>query len=106
MKIIKVDQIRNADTFFRRLRGYMFQKKPDRREVLIFDQCNSIHSFNMKFEIDVLFLDENNKVLKRVLSLHKGRFLPPVKGASRVVEAPAGLFISVEENEIVTFDLL
>lgn len=84
----------------------MFQKRPDRREVMIFEKCNSVHTFNMKFNIDILFLDDDNRVKKRVLSLPKGRFLPPIKGASKVVEAPDGLFDSVNEDEIVSFDLL
>ncbi|HAS73962.1 MAG TPA: hypothetical protein DCS67_07450 [Clostridiales bacterium UBA8960] len=104
MKIIKVDTIKQADTFLKRLIGYMFQNRPTDREIMIFNNCDSIHTFNMKFNIDVLFLDEENRVIKKFLSLPKGRFLPPVKGASRVIEAPEGLFIQVDENEIVSFD--
>lgn len=106
MKIIKIDRIKYANSFLKRLTGYMFQKRPDRREVLIFEKCNSIHTFNMMFNIDVLFLDDENRVMKRVLSLPKGRFLPPIKGASKVVEAPDGLFDCVNENEVVSFDIL
>lgn len=104
MKIIKVDYIKHADSFYKKLKGYMFQKKPDHSEIMIFNHCDSIHTFNMKFNIDVLFLDEENRVIRKFLSLPKGRFLPPIKGASRVVEAPEGLFINIDENEVVSFD--
>lgn len=106
MKIIKVDTLIKANTFSRKLRGYMFTKRPTKREIMIFENCNSIHTFNMWFEIDVLFLDRENRVVKKFKSLRKGRLLMPVKGASVVVEAPDGLFDSVEENEIIAFDAL
>lgn len=106
MKIIKVDYVKYADTFFSRLIGYMFQDLPSRSEVKVFENCNSIHTFNMKFKIDVLFLDSKNIVVKRLLSVPKRRVIQPVKGACKVVEAPEGLFCSVEESEIVIFEAL
>ncbi|GAB6108486.1 DUF192 domain-containing protein [Fusibacter bizertensis] len=106
MKIIKVDYVNYADTFFSRLIGYMFQDLPSCSEVKIFENCNSIHTFNMKFKIDVLFLDSKNVVIKRFLSVPKRRVLRSVKGACKVVEAPEGLFFSVKEREIVIFEAL
>jgi len=104
MRIIKVDNIKYAESFIDRLMGYMFSKKPVKREVMIFNRCNSIHTFNMRFKLDVLFLDDQNKVIKKVLSVPGSRFLPPVKAASKVVEALEGLFTTIEVNEIVSFD--
>lgn len=106
MKIIKVDTIRHANSFFKRLRGYMFQKRPDRVEIIIFENCNSVHTFNMKFNLDILFLDAENRVVKKISALPHGRFIRPVKDATRVVEAPDGLFDKIEENEVVSFDAL
>jgi hypothetical protein len=106
MKIIKVDTIRHANNFFKRLKGYMFQKRPMNSEIMIFDNCNSVHTFNMKFKIDILFLDAQNRVVKKSSSVPHGRFLSPVKEASRVVEAPDGLFDQIEENDVVAFDAL
>jgi len=106
MRIIKVDCVRHADSFLKRFRGYMFQKKPSNREVMIFNHCNSIHTFNMKFKLDLLFLDDNNKVIKRELSIPHGRVIPSVKGATKVVEAAEGLFRNVDEGETISFDTL
>lgn len=106
MKIIKVDTIRVANSFFKKLRGYMFQKKPSQSEIMIFNACNSVHTFNMKFKLDILFLDEHNKVVKKASGVPRGRFIAPVKEATRVIEAPEGLFAKVEENEVVSFDAL
>ena len=106
MKIIKVENVDYANTFFSRLIGYMFQSLPSGSEVKIFENCNSVHTFNMKFKIDVLFLDSKNVVMKRCLSVPKRRVLRSVKGACKVVEAPEGLFFSVKEGEIVVFEAL
>ncbi len=106
MKIVNVETINHADSYYKRLMGYMFQKKPLKSEVTIFDRCNSIHTFNMRFNLDILFLDAQNKVIKKVLSVPPCRLLPPVKGATKVAEAPEGLFTQIEENEVIIFDVL
>jgi Uncharacterized ACR, COG1430. len=106
VKIIKIDHLYRADNFFKKFIGYMFQQRPQDIEVIRFEKCNSIHTFNMKFEIDVLFLDEEDRVIKRCLSVPKGKIINPVKGAVSVVEAPDGLFAHVYENEIIYFDVL
>ena len=106
MKVIKVDKIKQADTFMHRLRGYMFTRQPTQREVMIFKHCNSKHTFNMRFKIDVLFLNEDNIVIKKVSSMPKRKWIKPIIGANTVVEAPEGLFKNIEENEVVLFDAL
>ncbi|MDH8677306.1 DUF192 domain-containing protein [Fusibacter bizertensis] len=104
MKIVKVSYVKYADTFSSRLIGYMFQTRPYRSEVKIFENCKSIHTFNMRFSLDILFLDSQNRVIKRFLSVPSGRILKSVKGAQKVVEAPSGLFNSIEEDEVVLFE--
>ena len=50
-------------SFSSRLMGFMFQKdkiKASKR----FPKCNSIHTFFMKQEIDVIMTDMNNKIVK------------------------------------------
>ena len=58
-------------TFFERLKGFMFQKKIDK--ALLFDRCNSIHTFFMKQPIDVIMCNKENTILyyyKNLLILH------------------------------------
>ncbi|MEI8239596.1 MAG: DUF192 domain-containing protein [Actinomycetota bacterium] len=50
-----------------------------------------VHSFGMRFAIDVAHLDSNGNVL-RVATLVPHRLGVPVKKASTVVEAAAGAF--------------
>lgn len=104
MLIIKVDCIKYAESYMDRLMGYMFQKSPNRREIMIFNRCNSVHTFNMRFKLDILFLDDENRVIKKSLSVGSRRFLPPARNATKVVEAAAGLFATIDVGEIVSFD--
>ena len=78
-----------ADTLLKRLFGYMFQRKPYHKYILI-TPCNSIHTYFMKFEIDVLFLDKEMKVICIIKGLKPGKIIMPIKNASTVVEAPCG----------------
>lgn len=84
-----IGEINIADTFSTRLLGYMFQKRPHHNYLLI-TPCNSIHTFFMKFEIDVLFLDKNMRVIRILKALKPGKIIMPMKLAKTVVEAPSG----------------
>ncbi len=105
MQILKVEGILKADTFLRRLKGYMFKDAPKRSEILIIEPCNQIHTFNMRFDLDVLFLDDEYRVVKKYLGIKPGKVLKSVKSAKLVVEAKAGLFNNIRENERIRFDL-
>lgn len=53
--------------------------------------ARSVHSFGMRFDLDIAFLDENNVVI-RTLQLPRNRITPPVWRARSVLEAEAGSF--------------
>ena len=84
-------RLRRADTFCRRLRGLMFSKTfPTGIDALILTPCNAVHTFFMRYHLDVLFLDGNLKVLHIIQGMKPGRFSPVVKEARYVVEMAAG----------------
>jgi len=85
-----------ADSFFRRLKGLLGRSSLDVDELLVFRKCNSIHTIGMRFEIDIIFLDKQQKVVKLVKGLKPNRFAV-AKGAVTVLEAKAG---SIEEYNI------
>lgn len=89
-----VEDVLIADTFLRRLKGYMFQKKPKYKAILI-EPCNSVHTFFMNFDIDVLFLDENFLVVKKIEALKPRKIIMPIKEAAIVLEGEAGLFENI-----------
>ena len=60
-------------SFFSRLKGFMFTKNIDK--ALLFDRCNSIHTFFMKENIDVIMCDNDNKVLFVYKDLPKNKII-------------------------------
>ncbi len=97
------ERARRADTFLSRLRGLMFRRSlaPDDGLLLVPDW--SIHTFFMRFPIDVLFLDE----IWRVLSVHPTvppwRVGPVHRGAYAVLELPPG---TIERTHTAVGDTL
>ena len=87
-------------SFFSRLKGFMFTKNIDK--ALLFDRCNSIHTFFMKENIDVIMCDNDNKVLFVYKDLTKNKIILPKKGVRKVFETPSGYFdIKINERMII-----
>jgi uncharacterized membrane protein (UPF0127 family) len=59
--------------------------------VMVFEKVRSVHTFGMRFTIDVAFCDRDGVVL-RVVTLRKGRVTRFVRKAARTLEAEAGAF--------------
>ncbi len=79
--------VRFADTFFKRLKGLMFVK--DFNYVLKFE-CNGIHTFFMKTNIDVILTDKNNNVLYIYQNVKPWKIILPKKNVAYTYEMPAG----------------
>lgn len=87
-----------ADSFAKRLFGYMLRQKPHHDAILL-TPCNSIHTFFMKFNIDVLFLNEHMQVIKKVENLRPGQVVTKVMGAKIVIESKEGVFNDIKEGD-------
>ena len=96
--------ILNADTFIERLKGYMLQKKPKSKGVL-FRDCNSLHSFLMRFDIDLYFLDQDDRLVRIEKKFSKNKTIY-VKEASHVLETPVGAIngATVKIGQLFKFD--
>ena len=78
-----------ADSPTRRARGLIGRDADG--GALLLRRTRSVHSFGMRFDLDVAFLDGDDRVLKVVL-LRRRRVTLPVWSARSVLEAPAGSF--------------
>jgi uncharacterized membrane protein (UPF0127 family) len=76
--------------WFKRLMGLMFKLEIHEEVFYLLSPCNSIHTFNMKLAIDVVFLDQNNRVLKLYENVGKNKMIR-CKGANKVLEGRVGL---------------
>jgi uncharacterized protein len=57
--------------------------------------ARSVHTFRMRFPIDVAFVDRDLEVL-RTMTLQPNRMCLPVRGAAAAIEAEAGAFATWE----------
>jgi len=90
---VVAEDVRVADSFFARLKGLMFDRdEPPSMNALIIKPCNSIHSFFMRFPIDVAFVDSGGRVLKILRSFKPWRIAGPVIGSKMVIEMADGAF--------------
>lgn len=94
-----------ANTFLRRLKGLMFTKKLPDENALHIAPCNEIHTFNMKYSIDVLYLDKNNNILALDEDMQPGKIGRKVKNAVSVVELKSGKIkrLGIETGQAVRF---
>ena len=79
-----------AKTFFSRFLGLMFMPRDSFCGALLIQKCSSVHTFFMRFCIDVVFLDKSNKVLRVVKNLKPWRVVTPISCASSVLELKSG----------------
>lgn len=82
-------EVRQATTFWKRLKGLLGTDWLPAGEALIIRPCNSVHTIGMNYPIDVVFLDDMFQVVKIAEHLHPGR-LAVSNGSSIAVELPAG----------------
>jgi uncharacterized protein len=92
-----------ADTFIPRFLGLMGRNHISPDEGILFPKCNSIHTFFMRFPIDVVFLDENNSVVETIESLGAWRMLLPRRNTKHILELGAN---RIKELNIVVGDTL
>jgi len=94
-----------ADSYFKRLKGLLGVKELRRNAGLVIRPCNSVHTFFMRFPIDVLFVDKNNRIIKTIPHLKPYCFTALYFGAVFVIELPAGTIeaTSTQENHTIFF---
>jgi uncharacterized membrane protein (UPF0127 family) len=77
-------------TFVGRGLGLMFRRTLPAGTGMWIAPCNGIHTFFMRFPIDVVFMDRRQRVVRVRPALRSWRMVPLVLRAHSVVELPAG----------------
>lgn len=78
-----------ARSLRRRLLGLALRRHPPEGWGLLFPRCRSVHTFGMRFAIDVVFLDSTGRVVRIAPGVCPGRLLV-CRGAAAAVETRAG----------------
>ena len=88
--IVLAEDVFIANTPFARMKGLLGRKIFTRGQAIILDPCNSVHTFFMRFAVDILFVDKDYKVVKALPKLDPNRISRIYWHSSRVIELPAG----------------
>jgi uncharacterized membrane protein (UPF0127 family) len=80
-----------ADSLLKRMKGLLGRKEMLNGEGLWIKPCISVHTFFMKFPIDVLFLDKRNRVIAAIRNIQPHRLTWIYPNAVSVLELPAGM---------------
>lgn len=86
-KEIILDEIEIADTIWKRFSGLMFKKKIPSNKGMLLRPSNSVHTFFMKFPIDVIFVDKNDQVIRVVPNMQPYRISPIVFKSTYIIES-------------------
>lgn len=91
-----------ATSALTRLKGLMFAKEMVGYDGLFIRPCNSIHTFFMRFPIDVLFMNKNFKIIKIVKNLSPWRMTRMYFSAHQVLEIKGGtLDERIQEGDVL-----
>ena len=85
------ERVARADTFFARLVGLLGHRALAPEEGLWIEPCDSVHTFFMRFTIDVAFVDGAGVVIRKIDQLAPWRATRIHSKARACVELPAGV---------------
>ncbi|PKM74704.1 MAG: hypothetical protein CVU92_05140 [Firmicutes bacterium HGW-Firmicutes-17] len=83
-------EIKLADRFVTRLVGLLRTAGLAENQGLLLKKCNQVHTFGMKFPIDVIFLSEDGNILHLEEKMESGKVSPHIKKAYWVLELKSG----------------
>jgi uncharacterized membrane protein (UPF0127 family) len=92
-KILSND-LKIAKTLVDRTIGLMFVKEMKGFDALLLDPCNSVHNFFVRFPIDLIFLDDELKIVKLKKCFKPWRMTGIYFKARKVLELPNGTITS------------
>jgi len=94
-KILEQDVV-IANTWQMRTKGLIGRAKLNSGKGLLIPNCKAIHTWFMRFAIDVVFMDKNYRVMKTVSGLKPFRLSFGGRSARHVLELPSGTINSAQ----------
>ena len=88
--VIIAADARCAETPRERRRGLIGRQSMERGEALVIARCRQVHTFGMRFNIDVAFVGRDSIVVRACYGLRPRRFSPVTWRACDAIEFPAG----------------
>jgi len=91
--LIVASQLRPAHSHWTRLRGLIGTPNLPEGHGLWIRPCRQVHMFWMRYPIDVVFLDDEQRVVAVVEHLPPRAISPKVPQAASVLELPVGTIV-------------
>jgi hypothetical protein len=85
-----------ARSYWARLRGLMFRNCLPANGGMVIEPNNSVHTFWMRFPIDVVFVDRQDRVVGLVNAMPPNRPYAGARRARRTIELPAGTIVRTQ----------
>lgn len=92
-----VSRVLRTSSALERMRGLLGRSPLKRDEALLLIPCNAVHTFAMGYALDLIYLDRDWTIRKRVDNIAPWR-LSACLGAGMVLEMPAGRSHELELN--------
>jgi len=94
--VVIAQQAKIASSLGERMKGLLGKRSLSANEALILKPCSSIHTFFMRFPIDIIFLDRDSKVKRVIQNMPPFRLSRLVFGAREVIELPSGVIANTK----------
>lgn len=100
------DDVKIAKTFIKRTFGLIPKSSILKDEGLVIYPCFSVHTFFMKFAIDILFINKQNKVIALYQNVKPYRILPIHPNSHYVIELAADVISTknIEKDDFITLE--
>ncbi len=96
--------MKQANSFSERFKGLMLCEESEASYVLALYPCKQVHTFFMKFPIDVVYCDKHGTVLEIHRRVEPWRIDKYVSKAYAAIEAPTGTFLkNVNIGDVIHF---
>lgn len=83
--------VRVANSFFKRFKGLLGKKSLSVGEGVLLNPCRQVHTWFMKFPIDVIFINKQGRIIHLISGMQPGNVSPYIKRSYQVLELPDGV---------------
>jgi hypothetical protein len=103
---VVAERVHVARSFSERARGLLGRPPLGRGDALVIEPARSVHTFGMRYAIDVCFCDRSWVVVRVVADMPPGRVTRWVRRARFVVEMRAGSLWSLRPGDQLSIEEL
>ena len=104
--MVLAERVAIAESLLARTRGLLGTRTLPRSEALLLRPCRQVHSFFMKYALDLVFVDRSGRVLLTRENFRTNRISPLVMRAAAVLELAAGSLADTptEAGDVLSFE--